>query len=519
MEIDRNIYNQYRDTPFKIEETTNTKKNIFLIGKKIKNPNMDEYAKYVMENTQEIEPSKNKKTTYNIILRTSYDKTKHLEDKTQEGENSLLNNKSQDVSNIDTTKACSKTDITLKLKMPKNTDDNNDIINQKKEKEDNKDNINMIVEEENDNNSKEINNKDNKIYKNKYEKEEENKNNKYYNPFNAKNMYENENIKQKKIETGDIDNEKNNKKEKLPNITLTTFPLPIKKNEEKISKFSRFLNIFSSKKKDKNKNNELKIEEKDDDKKKELKTLEQQIIEDNIIVNENKKDKEQEDKKNEKINEKNNIKYDFVLGVVPSKKDKNEKNEKEDNNGMKEYIKENNEIGFSERQNIYEAENELKNIQDNNKSITYIINAEPIINNDNKEDSIEAQSNLDNSSKMSDYDKSSIFTFLSNSKFSQLIKENSKYSALLLAILLGSCGLFYLAYKKLKLREIISKLGETLKVIPGFFNYILSFIGAGIEDFLERYDDTCRLLVGIITIICIWFLFKLLMKKFMKRKK
>ena len=239
-------------------------------------------------------------------------------------------------------------------------------------------------------------------------------------------------------------------------------------------------------------------------------------------MNEDQKEKESEnnEKKEEISKEK---KYDFILSAIKAKGDKKkkekEKEENDDNNGMKEYIDENEEKGFSERQNIYEAGDELKKIQDNNSS-TFILKAEPILNNDNnKEEPIEEQNSLDTSSKMSGFDKSSIYTFFSNSKFSELIKKNSKCSPLLLAILLGSCGLFYLAYKKLKLKEIIAKLGELFKVIPGFFNSILAFIGAGIDDFMERYDDIYRFLVGIITVICFWVIFRLLMNKVMKRKK
>ena len=157
MQIDRNFYNQYRDTPFKIEDTTNPQKNMFFLGQKIKNPNMDEYAQYVIENTKEVEPQKKKRTSYNIILRASYDKTKRGENKSQEKGNSLLNNNSQDDSNLDTAKACSKNDVSFKLNFPKNNNDN-DALKQKGEKEENKDNSNMIVDEENDNHSKDINN-------------------------------------------------------------------------------------------------------------------------------------------------------------------------------------------------------------------------------------------------------------------------------------------------------------------------------------------------------------------------
>ena len=516
MQIDRNFYNQYRDTPFKIEDTTNPQKNMFFLGQKIKNPNMDEYAQYVIENTKEVEPQKKKRTSYNIILRASYDKTKRGENKSQEKGNSLLNNNSQDDSNLDTAKACSKNDVSFKLNFPKNNNDN-DALKQKGEKEENKDNSNMIVDEENDNHSKDINNQNNKIYINDNENEEENKNNKYYNPFNAENIGKNENIGQKNVQMSDEENINVTLNNKLPNITLTTFPFQIKKDKEKIGKFSRFLNLFSSKKKDKKKIPESQVDENKEDKEKEkneLKTLEQRLVEENIITNEDKNVKDKEIGSNNNEN-----KYDIVLGVIGNKEDKNKNKENEKNKGMKGLIGDDKEKGFSERQNVYEAENKLKSIQDNNNSQTYIINAEPIMNNDNKEETIEAQSDLDNSSRTSDYDKSSMFSFLSSSKFSQLIKPNSKCSALLLAILFGSCGLFYLAYKKLKLKDVIEKIGEYIKVVPEFSNNILSIIGAGFDDFMERYDDIHRFLVGLIIVILLWIIIRLLLKKIMKRKK
>ena len=88
-----------------------------------------------------------------------------------------------------------------------------------------------------------------------------------------------------------------------------------------------------------------------------------------------------------------------------------------------------------------------------------------------------------------------------------------------MGILLGSCGLFYLIYKKINLKEIIAKCSELFKHRPRFLEYICSFIHVCFEDFMERYDDLYRLLVGIICLICFWFIFKILMKKFMKRRK
>ncbi len=53
-----------------------------------------------------------------------------------------------------------------------------------------------------------------------------------------------------------------------------------------------------------------------------------------------------------------------------------------------------------------------------------------------------------NLQKMKDDDKSSQYTIISAS------------SPLLIAILLGSCGLFYLIYEKINLKEMISKCSE-----------------------------------------------------------
>ena len=88
-----------------------------------------------------------------------------------------------------------------------------------------------------------------------------------------------------------------------------------------------------------------------------------------------------------------------------------------------------------------------------------------------------------------------------------------------MGILLGSCALFYMLYKKIKFKEILDKASQLLKKIPGFFNNILSLLGAMFEDFMERYNDINRLFIGILCIITFWFIFKLIMKKIFQRNK
>ena len=69
------------------------------------------------------------------------------------------------------------------------------------------------------------------------------------------------------------------------------------------------------------------------------------------------------------------------------------------------------------------------------------------------------------------------------------------------------------------MKEILYKASLLFKKIPEFFQFILSYFSEGFEDFMERYNDIYRLLVGIISIICFWFIFKLLIRKLCKRQK
>ena len=506
MEIDNNIYAQYRDTPFKIEDIKTSKQKVILLNEKIKNPNLEVYANNVSEKTQENDSTKNTSHSYNIILRVSNDKTKNNKEK----ELSISNDKICDSTNMETAEALSKNDTSINFKKPKKFKDN---IQQKQEEIGNKSNDKMIVESDDTNKLNELVNKDKDEYKENNNNEEDNKKGiKYYNPFNIKNIKENGDINQDNCELKCDENKKDKNKGKMPNIILTTFPLPKKNNEEKCGKFSRFLNLFTSKKKEKvNPNN--KETQKEEILNKEIQPLEKRFKEENIVINDDKniKDKEKEiNKENvENTDMNNNNEYNYVLTVINPKN--NEQKKESVLKGAKNEV-----INATSNDKAQEQE---KNNDNNN---CFIIKAEPIINKNNEEEmnkALNKDKNLYEPSDMVEEDKSSQYTSISDLSFIKLIRNKSKCSPLLMAILLGSCGFIYLLYKKINLRELLSKCANLFKFKTGFFKNICSFIGTCIEDFMEKYDDIYRLLVGIIGIIFFWFVFKFIMKKIIKRRK
>ena len=223
-------------------------------------------------------------------------------------------------------------------------------------------------------------------------------------------------------------------------------------------------------------------------KKNKLVTLEEKLKSDNIEVKE-KKEENCEDNNGNK-----NVKYDFVFGLISSKnKDKGQNKENDGNRKVEKKDEEN-----------------VKEVNNSKNTNSYIIKAEPIVNN-NKET---INNILSSSEQIEDKDKLSTFSYLSTSSFVKLIRKNSKCSAILLAILLGSYGLFYLLLKKINLKNLLSKISKL-----GFLNNILSIFAVGFVDFMERYNDVYRLLIGIIVVICLWFVIKFHIKCFMKGRK
>ena len=474
MEKDNSFPNQTNKDFLNNKDIKTSQQNMILLEDKITNQNMEEKDNVNPNTSQEIDSSFNIGRTYNIILRRTSEKSRSNNEK-ELSPNIKDDSNSND---INKTKAASQNSTSINLKMSENEKKAND--NQLLENQRSTQNVDMVVEDNNMNKDNILENRAEREYKKRYGNEEEvNTDKNYYNPFNEKIKNENKNQSDENISSSNQDKKYLNKKGKLPNIILTTFPISIKNPEEKSGKLYNFFNLFSSKKKEKQpeKNDEMKEDEKETEK---IKTLEEKLKEENIIVNENENDKiKKRDIVDKKIDN-----YDFILSVIPSKKKESKEKENDDK----------------------------KNVNN------YIIEAEPIINNNNKEDmnnNFNDESNICISEQMEDIDKSSQYTSFSQLSIVRLINKNKKCSALLLAILLGSCGLLYLLYKKITWKELISKISELIKLVPGFFKGLL----ANIFDYLETFDDIYRFLAGISILVVIWYVIKANIKCFVNRRK
>ena len=482
------VQNQPNDNTSKIEGIKEHQSKEASKLKKIKKFEINEESNNSHEKSDQSDSSNARRNSYSIILRTSYDKDKNCKH-SQISDSNKIENNSNNLSNINN---ISQNDSPPKKNYSKET--SNKLSNKKNKKNEI---ANMIVEEDLNKNKdvmskKEINeNKD--ICENK---EEISDNNQTYNPFIKKNR---NGVKIKNEENNKKSNKEDNlmnKKGKIPIITLTTFQVPKANDKETGGKFSRFFKLFTDKKKGKEiiKNDNTK--EEGEETKNKLMTLEEKLISENTEIG----------KKNEENlednNDNKNIKYNFVFGLLSSKdKDK----------------KQNKVIDECEKLETNKEEEQKEKEQSKEFNNSFIIKAEPILNKNNKEESnnnIIDENNISSSEQIELLDKSSVYSYLSSSSFVKLIGKNSKYSALLLAILLGSCGLFYLSLKKINLKTLLSKISKA-----GILNNILPIFASGFEDFMERYNDIFRLLIGIIIVICLWIIIKIHIKCFMKGRK
>ena len=479
------VQNQPNDNTSKIESIKEHQSKEASKLKKIKKFEINEESNNSHEKSDQSDSSNARRNSYSIILRTSYDKDKNCKD-SQISDSNKIENNSNNLSNINN---ISQNDSTPKENYSKET--SNKLSNKKNKKNEI---ANMIVEEDLNKNKdvmskKEINeNKD--ICENK---EEISDNNQTYNPFIKRNR---NGVKIKSEENNEKSNNEDNlmyKKGKMPIITLTTFQVPKANDKETGGKFSRFFKLFTDKKKGKEiiKNDNTK--EEGEETKNKLMTLEEKLISENTeILKKNEENFEDN-------NDNQNAKYNFVFGLLSSKeKDKKQNKDYNDNKKL-------------------EKNNEEEKEQSKEFNNSFIIKAEPILNKNNKEESnnnIIDENNISSSEQIEPLDKSSVYSYLSSSSFVKLIEKNSKYSALLLAILLGSYGLFYLSLKKINLKTLLSKISKA-----GILNKILPIFASGFEDFMERYNDIFRLLIGIIAVICLWIIIKIHIKCFKKGRK
>jgi hypothetical protein len=548
MEIEENIYEQYRDTPYKIDDKSKKQQNTEENDEDLKNFKKSEAYNKFLKNVKELLKEPNgKNISDNITLRASIDKSKQY----NEQNNNFNDNKELDKK---------KNSLNLEEDQYKSTLDNID-------KRSNIKHVNLIykkeIKKENnphnyDINKNNINKNENKVVydnnnfggsnkmQNNINLENGNGNNDgvYYNPFTSNK----EQIQQQNdLKNNNINNDEE-ESIKLPNIILTVIN-DDKLNNNKKGKFGGFFKIFSKNKNNENKTNQegktsdlnnnnesnelqtidikLRAEPKDINIDTSDKTNNKNKAEQNILLT---KDKPNKTEENDIINS-----YNFILSSILPLGDENTKNDidllkkglekkEEDEEGLIEYDNDNNnptqlndqnDGPFIESQNIYGENNKNENANDNDDNKKYFyLKAEPIENNIQPQNYPDEENNLGTSSEIIDFDKSE-YTIRTGTNIDSIIKKKSEYCPYLLAVLLGAGGLLFLLYKSKKIREMIINL---LKAVPNFFRGLFGLFGKEIEDFLEKYNDAYRFLGDILIIIGIWIVFRLFIK-FVKKLK
>ena len=504
MEIEKKIYQQYRDTPYKFQESTKNNQN-----SEQNKENRDSFKRHdaykeLLKNIKEsLNETQGRRISDNKTLRISIDKTSQ----NNLQENSLLNN--NNILNINNKKQV-KYSKDNKYKR-NNVSYVNNLYKEEIEYENNNPDKNQIMNNKNENkvfwNNNNFGSSNNNQNNNNYI--ENKKNNKFnYNPFIQN------------VEVGKLQNNQINNLNSQNNIN-----------------YDHNINILVSQQKNK-----------------ELKTLDQKLREETIDKNNpNNILGEVYDYKNNyhpinlekeinNNNRKNNIiitglepldeeiiKYNFVLSSIPVKdkktEDKNLAKPKNDFNAINEEknkIIENNEDNlnqnqkneniqnnkeFIERHNIYG--NQYENNDDDKNKKCFYLKAEPIENNIQKNNIPDEEKNLETSSEIIDLDKISEYTIKTETNIVQIVRKNSKFCPILLAILLGSAGLLFLLFTSKTIRNILLNL---LKTIPGFFSSLFGTFGEDIVDFLEKYNDSYRFLGHLVMIIIIWIVFRIFIK-------
>ena len=517
MEIEEDIYNKYRDTPYKNPQNNPQDEEKDKAAKNLAAYN--EFLKKIKKSINENEP---KRISDNIKLRVNFDKSKQY---FEDNHAANINKNSDDTKNNIIKDSFNNDNNQIKLRQQ------HVINNQNNDKRQNVKYINDLF-------SKEI------------EYENENHDSLFGNTICSNNCFDTTNNSNNACNHNNNNNDNliNNEKDNIFAINNTKENQTLFNiNENNMQNNNK--NRVGSNKKDNfiltvlnndNKNNnikEIKLLKNNEN----LETIEQKLRTDPYLIEYNDCNNSLNDDNNNDINnnnnnninetpkEKKNKKYNFILTSKTSEKDKDIaklKNDLSPKGELTEFktenqLQPNNPInkGFTENQNVYENPYLNDNENNNNKPCIYI-KAEPIeTNNDNQINNYpDEEANLGTSSELIDLnDHNSEYTLLTGTNIGYLMKKR-KCSPLLVALILGSAGLLFLLYKCQKLREMLLNI---LKAIPNFFKGLLGIFGADIEDFLERYNDIFRLLGLIIMIIFLWFLFRMLLKfvsKLMKKK-
>ena len=550
MDIEENIYEQYRDTPFKIEDKSKNQQNSEENDKDLQNfKKSEEYNKFLKNVNELLKEPNGRRISDNITLRASIDKSKVYnvqETSFVNNDNTIIIGKNESYLNPNENQHKFSIDNNDKRK---NISYVNHLYNKEIQNENNN-NHNFVQNPINSNKNENKVLYENNIFgglnnKQNNNMEYENNNNTYYNPFNNNNGQ----IQQKNELSNNNKTDYEDNDIKIPNIILTTIKDDeINKNTSK--KFS-FFNIFG-----RNKDKDKKIDKQENINNlinnNELETIDQKLrtepkdininndttnknnninntnnMKQNILlkkVNQNDIDEEDDDilnsynfiltSRQEPIDDK---KIDILKKDLESKEEIIEYNDINNNNNIANPIQLSNEKNepYIDNQNIF-GNNKSNENPDENKKYFYL-KAEPIENN-NQINNEEEENNLGTSSEIIDFDKNSEYTIQTGTNFDHIIKKKSKWCPYLLLALLGVGGLMFLLYKSKKLREIIINL---LKEIPNFFKGLFGIFGKDVDDFLEKYNDSYRLLGDILIILGIWIVFRLLMnflKKLLKKK-
>lgn len=493
MDIEEDIYNKYRDTPYKFPDKSNQQES----GKEDSNHNNrknDAYKELLDKIKKSVNDQPNSRYSDNITLNTTSDKMIILKEK---GSNSAIN-KNNNMSNYTTTINGTYDNTSTILKQQPDKRKNVIYINSIYQSEMEKQNINnndinspnpFIIKTSNDNDNKIVSNfnnyssLDNYIKADKEEIENTDDRN-YYNPFIINHMHSSNNN----------NNKSNDKSFKLPYITLTAI-----KNEPKEDKkglFSGIINIFKTDKKNKSNNDnsdgpqqnyELKIE-----------NIDQKLRADPYLNNNN---------DNLDHNQAQND-YKFEQNNIQSNEDTFGINNNVNNN--EEEIEPHNNFGYKINDDT------LNDDKNNNRAqhSYFVVQAEPIEGNN--------QRNIFDPSNKHDFhdnEQNSEYSMQTeNNYYDDFFKNIKKLSPFLIAILLASAGLLFLLYKSAKLKELlINLLKKICNFVPNFFKGLLSMFWSGLEDIMIPYDDDYRLLGEIISFIILFFILRIIISFVIKK--
>ena len=491
MDIEEDIYNKYRDTPYKFSDKSNQQES----GKEDSNHNNkrnDAYKELLDKIKKSVNDNPNSRYSDNIILNTTSDKMALVK---EQGNNSAKN-KNNNVSNY--TMAINSTygDTSSILKQQPNKRESvkytNTIYHSEIEKQHiNNNDINspnpFIINNSNDNDNKIVSNFNNYSsldnYMNADKEEVENTDTKnYYNPFNQNNIHS----------SIHNNNKSNDKAFKMPYITLTA--IKNNSNEDKKGLFSGIINIF--KKDKKNKSNNENSDGAKENYELEIENIDQKLRADPILNNNNDILAHKQDQNNYSLQPNN----EETFGIN--------------------YNANNNETGI-EPYSIFGQNNNGRSNEDKNKNENkaqnnyFVVQAEPIENNNNNPNLF----NPSNIHDMHDNEQNSEYSMhIENNNYDNFFKNIKKLSPFLIAILLASAGLLFLLYKNAKIREfLVNLLKKVSSFVPNFFKGLLSMFGIGMNDFMEIYDDNYRLLGAIIGFIFLFFILRILISFVVKK--